>query len=230
MVVLDESQMIGIVVEDQSVALNDLEWLDEIPKDRLKSLVLSVNRVSEAGSKRLRKFVGLQQRVVYCDDVDVKAIAEGCPDLQRLEVYSLNLRLPVDGPQGDAFSDESFKHMSVLKDLRCVRMRGRDISDDALIQIGKYPKIEAIEIVGTGKITDDGLTALLTAPNLREISIQGSESIGDKGILALKSLKHLELLMIRRKTSAAEDAIHELKAALPKLTVKQLPLDKRGVR
>jgi hypothetical protein len=192
-VVLDDSQVIHLTVDERDVLETNLHWLDSVPDDRLTSLTLMFVRISKEGPARLKK-KSIRHLAVYCNDIDVTVLLDAIPlDAERIEVYPVSQGA---SQRGKAFTDDAVVSICQLRKLKCFRTEGTKISDASFEALAEVPKLEAVEIMGLNETTDAGPRALSKSSSLREVSLQFTAGMTDEGILELLSLPHLEHLIL----------------------------------
>jgi hypothetical protein len=211
-VVLAEGQVIWIQIAQDDVLVASLDWLDSIPKDRLRGAALTFYRVTDESIKKLKKFDGLTELIVRCDDMDITLVVDSCPHLKRLEFHSQEIRTPP--AQGKVFTDDAIAEIAKLKELRCLRIQGREITDKSLEMVATWPKLEAFEIKMESKISDKGLLVLATGPQLREVAVWMTPGITREGLLALAKAPKLEHLILYHADHLDKKTIAELRESL----------------
>jgi hypothetical protein len=224
-VVLDEKQVLIVVtrvdsdrVADEFEAKEgfditdlyvDLNWLDAIPADRLRGVILHVPAISDKGFARLKRFTDLTRVSVTCyHDLHVAALVESCPQLDMLEIsYDFQLS---DTP------DASFEHPGKLKHLRRYSSEGRIVDDKCLSAVATWPKLEALGLSSKSKITDKGLKELTKAPALQELSLWLTPGITNEGLIAMAEALKLDHLILYGAERLDKETIAAIQKTLRK--------------
>src|SRR5579862_8756741 len=77
-----------------------------------------------------------------------------------------------------------------------VNLRGTWISDSDLIELGRLPHLERLDLSLT-RITDRGILYLKSAANLVDVNLDFDERVGDQGQAAIREWKRLRRLNLR---------------------------------
>lgn len=77
-----------------------------------------------------------------------------------------------------------------------VNLRGAWVSDVEMIELGRLPDLERLDLSHT-RISDEGLLNLKPAPKIQELKLFYSEWITDQGMTAVRDWKHLKRLDLR---------------------------------
>jgi Leucine-rich repeat (LRR) protein len=77
-----------------------------------------------------------------------------------------------------------------------VNLRGSWINDADMIELGRLPDLERLDLSHT-RISDEGMLNLKPAPKIKDLKLFYSEWITDQGLTAIKDWKHLQRLDVR---------------------------------
>src|SRR5262249_6661342 len=81
-------------------------------------------------------------------------------------------------------------------DIVSVNLRGSWINDADMIELGRLPKLEQLDLSHT-RITDEGMLRLKPAPRISDLNLYYAEWITDQGMTAIRDWKRLKRLNLR---------------------------------
>jgi Leucine-rich repeat (LRR) protein len=132
------------------------------------------------------------------------------------------------------------EHIGKFQNLTSLELSESNVQDAALVEIGKLPKLEDLNLLRT-RITDSGIKSIvglkLKRLNLDDTSVGdaaipyvaqiptleflhlGKTAITDQGLAGLKSLTNLKDLILT-DTGLSPSAVEQLQKALPKTKIK----------
>ena len=116
-------------------------------------------------------------------------------------------------------NDKALKVLAPLRRHIAILGLGRTkITDKAVLEINKLPKLVRLEVFRTG-ITDKGVLELAKngPPELRRLNLYGT-GVTDAGVTALASLRRLERLYLW-DTRASAAGVRMLSVSLPKCRI-----------
>jgi hypothetical protein len=90
--------------------------------------------------------------------------------------------------------------------VKVVHWRGPRVTDDVLVYLQQFPKLEHLEL-SRSNITDDGLANLRSLANLQVLELEHA-SVTDAGLLHLQGLKKLSCLDLERTQVTDEGLKH----------------------
>lgn len=153
---------------------------------------------------RLRRLT-LMSNAIRDDDLESLAA------LQQLEDLQLNCHLTGAG----------VSHLAGLQNLTGLGfVCSEQLTDTALIQIRKLPRLKQLRLFSTPRVTDTGLKLLRNHPALEDLTLK-STGVTPQGLDALKELPALKRLSIAGPPSDpfTRERIQRLQAELPGCTV-----------
>ena len=99
----------------------------------------------------------------------------------------------VDVRDAKGLTDEGWKLIEALPDLKRLSGSGEFFDDAALARLAKIPSIESLFFNGPA-ITDSGLAALATMPKLQRFAVDHSGKLSGSGLAALKGARSITAL------------------------------------
>jgi hypothetical protein len=127
------------------------------------------------------------------------------PSLERLCV-----------PWLDRITDRSVTYLSSMPRLKALGVGDAVSSDAGVARLVSLTNLEVLALKGGRALTDKGLTPLATMPRLRALQIYNSR-ITEQGLTGLSQCKTLDTIEIRSSMPIREQAIADLRAALPRV-------------
>lgn len=118
------------------------------------------------------------------------------PALLLLSACALQAAVHSDDPSGWIASLGGKVERDAKGDIVAVNLRGTWVSDVELIDIGRLPKLERLDLSHT-RITDEGMLNLKSATGIRELNLYYAELITDQGMSAIRSWTMLRRLNLR---------------------------------
>ena len=137
----------------------------------------------------------------------VKAVAQRCPALERLNAHAINLT--------DEAVDELTRRCSALSTLHLSSANpfgGNQLTDEAVLHLARLPALTCLNLQGSSNITDAAVVALLSAsasPSLIRLNLGGCYRLTDVTVTAIASsrsaatLTHLSLFQCFHVSDAA---------------------------
>lgn len=169
----------------------DLRRLERFPE--LKSLDLSLTRVTDQGMQELRGLAGIEELNLrfaeYVTDEGLAAV-KNWKKLKRLVLH------------GTKVSDTALEHIAGISTLESLDLGSVMLTDVALERLTVLPKLKALTI-GGNELGDAGLQALRQMPGLEFLDLsgrQGTDSnvwaismseVGLEAVLTLENLREL---------------------------------------
>jgi F-box and leucine-rich repeat protein 14 len=190
---------------------DNAECLARRPWARLRSMAaLTTLTVScEVGDEQLLCVADLPRlqtlEVMHADSITDRALeALACvPDLRNLDL----LNCPLVGDGGLA-------HLTARAQLLTLRLKGSQISDRSVAEMGKLAQLRNLSIARTSRITSAALEALARAPALKILDLAGCVGLTDRGLEALVGLRELRHLNLERCRGISNDGVEAFKAQL----------------
>jgi hypothetical protein len=144
-------------------------------------------------------------RALYLGDTDVPdAALNVIADFPAIEFVDLA------GSRGTSIGEGGLDHLSRLKQLRGLRLKGFYISDSSVPPVARIPTIEVLWL-SSPEVSDDSIQELATMTELRELNLSETRVTG-RELHRLIRLTKLEKLIL---PTAAKGALAELQKTLP---------------
>lgn len=194
--------------------------------------LMDCQQLTDESLRLISKHTKLQDLVLNTgrfSDGGVEQLAE-CQSLLNLEVVSGT----------DALTNESLRHLSRLKNLKLLSIRGTGITDEGVKFLERMTGLETLCLVDTS-VTGSGLEQLGRLSNLKHLELGGSKIkneylgflkqfpelkilglartlVDDRGVEHLRRLKKLEMLTVDQMR-VSDEAVRELRKEIPGVQV-----------
>jgi len=135
-------------------------------------------------------------------------------------------------PWLDRITDRSMSYFRSMPRLKALGVGNAWSPDAGVATLASLTNLEVLALKGGPRLTDQGLPPLAAMPKLRALQIYNS-GITEQGVAALSSCKTLDSIEICSSVPIREQAIVDLKAALPRvqtLDIAQSEQSKRAAR
>lgn len=180
---------------------------------------LELGRCAPISDSLMKKLAMLEnlKGLQFTDDFSAETI-----EINRNQLWganspvSLGVRLPFD----ESFTPQSLRHLQKLSHLKSLSLRGMDLTDDYLVEIGQLTQLESLDLSNTA-ITDQGLLHLAKLPKLSELRLRQT-SITDDGVkffVGHSTLRPLDLT----DTNITNEGFEWLQKHLPHCEVIRFP-------
>jgi Leucine-rich repeat (LRR) protein len=229
----------------------DLADLAKLPT--LKTLDLSLSRISDRGMRSLRGATGIVDLNLYfaeqVTDEGMSAI-KGWKNLKRLNVRGtkitdMTLEFVSTIPTLESLdvgyaeiTDVGLDHLTSLPNLRALTIGGNKLTDMGVHLLRQMPQLTYLDIGGSQRtdsglwsvsLTESGVESMATLVELRELRLAGTPVSG-RSMEKLKALVKLERLVLQNCKRIADDSVPILSsfATLRVLDVKGTAITEQG--
>ena len=205
-----EGAVVGIINFGTKITDVGLVHLKELTN--LKTLWLPT-QITDTGLVHISELTNLEEvnlELTHVTDAGLVHL-KGLTNLEHLNL------------QRTKITDAGLSHLSELTKLSTLQLYGSKASDAGLVHLEEMTNLQELWLgapQGSDQITDAGLVHLKGLTKLTTLSLNTTQ-ITDAGLVHLKGLTNLESLALASYTQITDDAITELKQALPNLQIEK---------
>jgi Leucine-rich repeat (LRR) protein len=223
----------GVDLRSSWVTDSDLAEVAKIPD--LKTLDLSLSRVTDRGLRALRPATGLVDLNLYFAELitdEGLSIVKGSKHLKRLNVRGTKatdttLEFVSSVPTLESLdigyaeiTDVGIDRLTSMSNLRELTIGGNKLTDAGVHLLRQLPQLTYLDIGGSQRtdsglwsvsLTDVGVESIATLSELKELRMAGT-AVSSRSLEKLKGLTKLERLVLQNCKRIGDDSIPVLSA------------------